>query len=190
MTTSRIVRALLCGASRSIAVALAIVACACSTTKEVVSTTTSSDVQRDSVYITHYDTLRIVERDTFRLQQLEQWHERVMARGLSTLQNPYCVTTAEVDAEGYLRHSLDTRSEASFPVRMIEVERIVRDTIFMQNESESTVNNSTQSVITKKVKKPLSWFVKTQIIALWVIVAVIIIKNWRTIVRVFSGWRI
>ena len=177
-------------ANKVIAVALAIFACACASTKEVVSTTTSADVQRDSIYITHYDTIRIVERDTFRLAQLEQWHDRVMTRGLSTLQNPYCTTTAEVDSDGYLRHTLDTKSEASFPVRIVEVERIVRDTISINTQSSNTTTNSTQSTLIKKVKKPMSWIVKTQIIGFWLLVAGIIIKNRKTIIRVFSGWRI
>lgn len=176
--------------NKVIAVALAIVACACISTKEAVSTATSIEVQRDSVYITHYDTVRIVERDTFRLTQLEQWHDRVMTRGMSTLQNPYCVTTAEVDAEGYLRHTLDTKSEASFPVRLVEAERIVRDTIYADTQSSSTSTSNTLTTTTKKVNKPMSWLVKTQIIGFWLLVAVIIIKNRKTIIRVFSGWRI
>lgn len=177
-------------ANKLIAVALAIFACACASTKEVVSTAISTDVQRDSIYIAHYDTIRIVERDTFRLAQLEQWHERVMTRGMSTLKNPYCITTAEVDSDGYLRHTLDTRSEASFPVRIVEVERIVRDTISANEQSNSTSTSRVQNTLTKKVKKPMSWFVKTQIIGFWLLIAVIIIKHRKTIIRVFSGWRI
>ena len=176
--------------NRIIVIALAIMVCACVSTREVVSTTTSAEMQRDSIYITHYDTIRIVERDTFRLAQLEQWHERVMARGLSALQNPYCTTTAEVDSAGYLHHTLDTRSEASFPVRIVEVERIVRDTISINTQSSNATTNSAQSTLTKKVKKPMSWVVKTQIIGFWLLVAGIIIKNRKTIIRVFSGWRI
>lgn len=177
-------------ANRIVVLALAIMACACASTRDVVSTTTSTEMQRDSVYIIHYDTIRIVERDTFRLAQLEQWHDMVMTRGLSTLQNPYCTTTAEVDSEGYLRHTLDTKSEASFPVRIVEVERIVRDTISINTQSSNTTTNSTQSTLTKKVKKPMPWVVKTQIIGFWLLVAGIIIKNRKTIIRVFSGWRI
>ena len=177
-------------ANKLIAVALAIMACACASTKEVVSTTTSTDVQRDSIYIAHYDTIRIVERDTFRLAQLEQWHDRVMTRGLSTLQNPYCITTAEVDSDGYLRHTLDTKSEASFPVRIVEVERIASDSMYANTQSSNTSTSNTQTTTTKKVKKPMSWFVKTQIIGFWLLVAGIIIKNRKTIIRVFSGWRI
>lgn len=177
-------------ANRIVVLALAIMACACASTREVVSTTTSIEVQRDSVYITHYDTVRIVERDTFRLAQLEQWHERVMTRGLSTLQNPYCVTTAEVDSDGYLHHTLDTKSEASFPVRLVEAERIVRDTIYADTQNSNTSTSNTQTTTTKKVKKSMSWVVKTQIIGFWLLAVGIIIKNRKTIIRVFSGWRI
>lgn len=176
--------------NRIVIILLAIVVCACSSTKEVVSTTTSTDVQRDSIYITHHDTIRIVERDTFRLAQLEQWHERVMTRGVSTLQNPYCITTAEVDDDGYLRHTLDTKSEASFPVRIVEVERIVHDTIYANTQSNNTSTNSSQTTATKKVKKPMSWFVKTQIIGFWLFVAFTIFKHRKIIIRMFTGWRI
>ena len=163
------------------------VLCACAPCKEVVSTSTSV-VQRDSIYITHYDTIRVVERDTLRLMQLQQWHDRVMSRGKSTLANPYCTSTAEVLADGYLEHTLDTRREALLPVRLVEVERVVRDTIFINTSNEASTTEA--SVVIKRVNKPLSWWAKTQIITLWVLVVIIVVKHRKTIIRAFSGWRI
>ena len=75
-------------------------------------------------------------------------------------------------------------------MRLVEVERIVRDTIYADTQNSNTSTSNTQTTTTKKVKKPMSWVVKTQIIGFWLLAAGIIIKNRKTIIRVFSGWRI
>lgn len=173
-----------------IVLAVALLAACCPCREVSTSTSAESVTRRDSVYIAHYDTVRIVERDTMRLAQLEQWHERVMARGESFLENAYCTSRASMGEDGWLTHTLDTKREAMLPVREVESERVIRDTVYIERESANATSNTQATTVIKRVKKPLSLFVKTQIIALWVIVACIVIKHRKVIIRVFSGWRI
>lgn len=138
----------------------------------------------DSTKIVHIDTMRVVVRDTIIVQALEQSSERIETYAQhSTLSNDYCISTADIEADGLLRHSLRTKDSAMLPARVVEVERIVRDTIY-HNASESA-----ERVITRQVKKPLSWVAKTHIIVFWVMTAGIFIRHRKKIIRVFAGWR-
>lgn len=138
----------------------------------------------DSTKIVHIDTMRVVVRDTIIVQKLEQSSERIETYAQhSTLSNDYCTSTADIEADGLLRHSLRTKDSAMLPARVVEVERIVRDTIY-HNTSESA-----ERVITRQVKKPLSWVIKTHIIGFWVMAAGIFIRHRKKIIRVFAGWR-
>lgn len=139
---------------------------------------------RDSTTIVRYDTTKVVVRDTIFVQRLEQSIERIETYAQhSTLSNDYCISIADVEADGLLRHSLRTKDSAMLPARVVEVERIVRDTIY-HNTSESA-----ERVITRQVKKPLSWVVKTHIIGFWVMAVGIYIRHRKKIIRVFAGWR-
>lgn len=138
----------------------------------------------DSTKIVHIDTMRVEVRDTIIVQRLEQSSERIETYAQhSTLSNDYCTSTADIEADGLLRHSLRTKDSAMLPARVVEVERIVRDTIY-RNTSESA-----ERVVTRQVKKPLSWVVKTHIIGFWVMVVGIYIRHRKKIIRVFAGWR-
>ena len=139
---------------------------------------------RDSTTIVRYDTTRVVVRDTIIVQELEQSSERIETYAQhSTLSNDYCISTADIEADGVLRHTLRTKDSAMLPARVVEVERIVRDTIY-HNTSESA-----ERVNTRQVKKPLSWVVKTHIIGFWVMAVGIFIRHRKKIIRVFAGWR-
>lgn len=138
----------------------------------------------DSTKIVHIDTMRVEVRDTIIVQRLEQSSERIETYAQhSTLSNDYCTSTADIEADGLLRHSLRTKDSAMLPARVVEVERIVRDTIY-RNTSESA-----ERVVTRQVKKPLSWVVKTHIIGFWVMAVGIYIRHRKKIIRVFAGWR-
>ena len=138
----------------------------------------------DSAKIVHIDTMRVEVRDTIIVQRLEHSNERIETYAQhSTLSNDYCISTADIEADGLLRHSLRTKDSAMLPARVVEVERIVRDTIY-HNTSESA-----ERVITRQVKKPLSWVVKTHIIGFWVMAIGIYIRHRKKIIRVFAGWR-
>lgn len=139
---------------------------------------------RDSTKIVHIDTMRVVVRDTIIMQKLKQSSERIETYAQhSTLSNDYCISTAEIEADGLLRHTLRTKDSAMLPARAVEAERIVRDTIY-HNTSEGA-----ERVTTRQVKKPLSWVVKTHIIGFWVMVVGIFIRHRKKIIRVFAGWR-
>lgn len=158
---------------------LAVACCPC---REVGATDTA--FLRDSTIYVRYDTTKVVVRDTIIVQRLEQSNERIETYAQhSTLSNDYCITTADIEADGLLRHSLRTKDSAMLPARVVEAERIVRDTIY-HNTSESA-----ESTITRQVKKPLSWVVKTHIIGFWVMAAGIFIRHRKKIIRVFAGWR-
>lgn len=138
----------------------------------------------DSAKIVHIDTMRVEVRDTIIVQSLEHSNERIETyKQSSLLSNKYCITTAVIEGDGKLLHHLYTRDSAMLPARIVEVERIVRDTIY-RNTSESA-----ERVVTRQVKKPLSWVVKTHIIGFWVMAAGIFIRHRKKIIRVFAGWR-
>lgn len=140
---------------------------------------------RDSTIYVRYDTTKVVIRDTIIVQRLEQSSERIETyKQSSLLSNKYCITTAVIEDDGLLHHSLTTKDSAELPSRVVTVERIVRDTIYRER-----VENI-EYVEVKQVKKPLTKFVKAQIISFWVLLAVTIIRLRRTLIRVFSGWRI
>ena len=140
---------------------------------------------RDSTIYVRYDTTKVVIRDTIIVQRLEQSSERIETyKQSSLLSNKYCITTAVIEDDGRLHHSLTTKDSAMLPARVVTVERIVRDTIYRER-----VENTEHAEI-KQVKKPLTKFVKAQIIGFWVLLAVTIIRLRRTLIRVFSGWRI
>lgn len=127
-------------------------------------------VERDSVYINHYDTLRIVERDTMWLERIVQSHDRVMTKAdTSYLENAYCESTASVDTLGILTHTLDTKERAMLPVRYVERERIVRDTIMQYRD---VVRENT---IVKEVRK-VKWYDKA---LRWVCLALFVVVLWQ-----------
>lgn len=136
--------------------------------------TTIVEVQRDSVYITHYDTLRVVERDTMWMQRIEQSHDRVMTKAdTSYLENAYCESTASVDTLGILTHTLDTKEYAMLPVRYIERERVVRDTIYHYKDSTNTTERN-ETIITE-VKK-VAWYDKA---LRWVSLGLLCVVLWQ-----------
>lgn len=139
---------------------------------------------RDTTIYVRYDTTRVTVRDTIIAQRLEQSSERIETyKQHSTLSNDYCISTADIEADGLLRHSLRTKDSAMLPARVVEAERIVRDTI-SHNTSESA-----ERVVAKEGKKPLTKFVKAQIVGFWVLLAITIIRLRRTLIRTFAGWR-
>ena len=139
---------------------------------------------RDSTIYVRYDTTKVVIRDTIIVQRLEQSNERIETyKQSSLLSNKYCITTAVIEDDGLLHHSLTTKDSAELPARVVTVERIVRDTIYRER-----VENI-EYVEVKQVKKPLTRFVKAQIIGFWVFLAITIIRLRRTLIRIFAGWR-
>ena len=158
-------------------------AVACCPCREVGVTDTA--FLRDSTIFVRYDTTKVVVRDTIIVQRLEQSNERIETyKQHSTLSNDYCISTADIEADGLLRHNLTTKDSAMLPARVVEVERIVRDTIFRDR-----VEYAERETI-KEVKKPLSRLVKGYIIGFWVLLAITIIRLRRTLIRTFAGWRI
>lgn len=176
---------------RQLFLVLAVGLAACGPCRHTSTSTSTSVSERDTVYVSHYDTVRIVERDSLLLARLEQYHDKVVTYAQhSELSNAYCTSIADIGEDGRLSHTLDTRDSALIPARIVEVERIERDTFYSNTQSSSTSSSTSQSILTKKVKKPLSWFVRAQIIGFWLLAAGIIIRHRKKIIRVFSGWRI
>ena len=144
-----------------------VVAVACCPCRKAGATTI---VESDSVYITHYDTLRIVERDTMWLERIDQSHDRVMTKAdTSYLENAYCESTASVDTLGILTHTLDTKDRAMLPVRYVERERIVCDTIMQYRDV------ARENTIVKEVRK-VKWYDK---ILRWVCLALFVVVLWQ-----------
>lgn len=170
---------------RTLAILLLVAVVGCCPCREVGVTTTTS--MRDSAYISHHDMLRVIRVDTLRMVHLSQSHDNVETyRRKSYLENDYCTSTAEVDDEGLLTHTLDTKDSAAMHIPKEEVGRIIHDTVYVATSQQST--SATTAI--KRGKKPLGLFAKTQIVGFWLLVTYIIIKNRKTIIRLFTGWRI
>lgn len=137
----------------------------------------------DTTKVVHVDTTHVIIRDTTTLQRLLQSRDRVVGVRESHLENDYCTSDAVVNGDGSLTHTLDTKDSAMLPARVVEVERIVCDTIFRDRVEY------VERVITKQVKKPLSKLVKAHIIGFWVMAVGIFIRHRKKIIRVFAGWR-
>lgn len=174
-------------------IVVCVAAVACCPCKKIGATQTVSDVERirDSVYVHHYDTVRVVERDTLRLAPINQWHESVSLKAsYSYLENEYCTTRASMNELGILTHTLNTRPSAMLPVRLVEVTQVERDSAYVSQATASETATTSEQLIERKVKKPLSWFVKTQIAGFWIFVAIALIKYGKVIIKFVSGWRI
>lgn len=170
---------------RALAIVLLVAVVGCCPCREVGVTTATS--MRDSAYTSHHDVLRIIRIDTLRMVRLLQSHDNVETnRRKSYLENDYCTSTAEVDNEGLLTHTLDTKDSAAMPIPKEVDERIIHDTVYVATAQQST----SATTATKRVKKPLGWFAQTQIVGFWLLLTLIIIKNRKTIIRLFTGWRI
>lgn len=165
-----------------------VVAVACCPCRKAGATTIVDKVERDSTYINHYDTLRIVERDTMWMARIEQSHDRVMVKAShSYLENAYCTSSADVSEEGILTHTLDTRDSALLPVRVIHRDRVVRDTIFRYRD-KTNVSESNHTII-KEVKK-VAWYDKALRIISAALFIIVLWQNRKRIIQIISLWRI
>lgn len=172
-------------------IVVCVAAVACCPCRKAGVTQSVSEVERvrDSVYVYHYDTLRVVERDTLRHTPINQWHESVSLKAShSYLENEYCTTTASVSELGILTHRLDTRDSATLPVRLVEVRKVERDTIYMSLATASESSSEIERIVERKA--PLSWFVKAQIAGFWIFVAIALVKCGKVIIKYVSGLRI
>lgn len=133
----------------------ALLASACGTTKIV----SGQDTRRDSVRV-EYRTERIERIDTVYIE-LPQAAERVVTKDtLSRLENDYAVSEAAIDTEGHLHHSLETkRRKVPVPVTATTERR------------DSIIYRDRDVYVEKPVEvvRPLSKFVKGQIIGFWVL---------------------
>lgn len=173
---------------RLIYIVVCVAAVACCPCRKVGTTASVIESVRDSVYVQRIDTLRVVERDTIHLAPINQWHNSVsLAASYSFLENEYCTSSASVDSVGVLTHTLDTRDSATMPVRIREVYKLVVDSVYVSKDAEA---QSTQVATIEHRVKHVTWWQRTQIVALWVLVAAIVIKYRKVIIKVISGWRI
>lgn len=141
-------------------------------------------IERDSTYVVRHDTVHIVERETIALRPLLPSHDYIITQEqYSRLDNAYCVSTAEIDTEGLLRHSLDTKDSALMPVRTVRVEHIVRDTVVRWR-----TNNRTEVKVKEVVRS--AWYDKA---LRWVslgLFAIVIWQNRKWIGKLIGLWRI
>lgn len=174
---------------RLIYIVVCVAAVACCPCRKI-GATASVDIEhvRDSVYVQHVDTLRVVERDTLYLAPINQWHNSVtLASSYSFLENEYCTSRASIDSMGILTHTLDTRDSATLPVRIREVYKLVVDSVTTSNEA--TAQSASTTTIERRVKH-ITWWQRTQIVGFWLLAAAIVVKYRKVIIKLFTGWRI
>lgn len=171
-----------------------VVAVACCPCRQAGVATAVSD--RDNTYHSHHDIVRITIRDTMILQPLAQFHNSQAipladaANGASIrpassfLENDYCTSTAEVDENGILRHTLDTRDSAMLPRQEVTSEREMRDTLRKDREVAAS------TTIAREVRK-VTWWQRTQIVALWSLLGILAIayrKKILSLVKRILPW--
>ena len=174
---------------RIIYIVVCVAAVACCPCRKI-GATASVDIEhvRDSVYVHHIDTLRVVERDTLYLAPINQWHNSVtLASSYSFLENEYCTSRASIDSMGILTHTLDTRDSATLPVRIRELYNFVADSVATSNEATS--QSASTTTIERRVKH-ITWWQRTQIVGFWLLAAAIVVKYRKVIIKLFTGWRI
>lgn len=141
-------------------------------------------IERDSIYVVRHDTVHIVERETIALRPLIPSHDHIITREqFSRLDNTYCTSTAEIDTEGLLRHTLDTKDSALMPVRVQRVEHIVRDTVVRWR-----TNNRAEVKVKEVVRS--AWYDKALRWASLGLFAIVIWQNRRWIGKLIGLWRI
>ena len=173
---------------RLIYIVVCVAAVACCPCRKVGTTASVIESVRDSVYVHHIDTLRVVERDTLYLAPINQWHNSVtLASSYSFLENEYCTSRASVDSVGVLTHTLDTRDSATMPVRIREVYKLVVDSVYVSKDAEA---QSTQVTTIERRVKHITWWQRTQIVGFWLLAAAIVVKYRKVIIKLFTGWRI
>lgn len=141
-------------------------------------------IERDSTYAVRHDTVHIVERETIALRPLMPSHDYIITQEqYSQLDNAYCVSTAEIDTEGLLRHTLDTKDSALMPVRVQRVEHIVRDTVVRWRTNNNTVVKVKEVVRSAWYDKALRW------VSLGLF-AIVVWQNRKRIGKLIGLWRI
>lgn len=140
--------------------------------------------QADTAYVAHHDVVRIIVRDTVRMQPLAPSHDKVVTKALhSELSNAYCVSIADIDGEGYLTHTLDTRDSAMLPVREMTRDSIIRDTLIRYRTRVETR--------VKEVRvKVVPWWVKPLGIIAAALAVIVLWQNRRRIITLIRLWRI
>ena len=173
---------------RLVYIVVCVAAVACCPCRKVGTTASVIEHVRDSVYVQHIDTLRVVERDTIHLAPINQWHNSVsLAASYSFLENEYCTSSASVDSVGVLTHTLDTRDSATMPVRIREIYKLVVDSVYVSKDAEA---QSTQVTTIERRVKHVTWWQRTQIVGFWLLAAAIVVKYRKVIIKLFTGWRI
>ena len=153
---------------------LALFLAGCATSRKVSSNMEEVTIERDSIYISHIDTICIIKRDTVYRDRIIQSHDKVATiERKSYLENEYCTSSARIDTMGMLFHTLDTRDSAMLPRRIEYRTRYVSDTMYIAREDKH--DKRTDKVQTVEVKHT-TWWQKTQIIALWTLLGILAIK--------------
>lgn len=169
---------------------ISIILTACCPCRKMTVTTSLSEVtnHRDSVFVSHIDTTRVVVRDTVRMMPINQSRDKVVIMATSSyLENEYCTSRANIDELGILTHTLDTRDSASLPVRLIEVTSVSSDLSSHNSKHADTITTDTVEV---RQVNYVTWWQRTQIIGFWALIAVLAIKYRKVIFKVIAGWRI
>ena len=139
-------------------------------------------IERDSIYVVRHDTVHIVERETIALRPLIPSHDHIITREqFSRLDNTYCTSTAEIDTEGLLRHTLDTKDSALMPVRVQRVEHIVRDTVVRWR-----TNNRAEVKVKEVVRS--AWYDKALRWASLGLFAIVIWQNRKLFIKFLKLW--
>ncbi len=138
-----------------LAVVFCVIATSCGTCGKAVHTKTDTTIEKIKVKeVTNYI------RDTVEIR-VPRITERVVIKDTTShLENAFAQSDASIDTAGFLHHSLQTKST---PVKVeIKTKEVRKDSIIYRDR----VRVEKVPII---VKKPLSWWSKTQQVGFWVL---------------------
>ena len=141
------------------------------------------DQQRDSVYVSARDTVRIVVWDSMTRRPLPTERsetERVQAIATSSTAT---ASRRRVDTAGVLSHTLCTRDSALLPMRVVYRDRTHTDTVYLDRWRD---RDRTQTVDRVVERRYVSWWQRVQIAGFWVLLAALAWRNRRRLIGAFG----
>lgn len=147
-------------------------------------------VVNDSTYISRIERERIniewrleyqplphtKQRDNFYIKPVSAEDLPKIEPRRSELRNDYSISIVEIDEDGNYTHTLETTDSAMVMTRYITEQRATIDSLLNRKRESKT--------IVKEVRK-VTWWEKTQIYTLWLLLAILAIRYRKELIKIF-----
>lgn len=146
-----------------LAISVILILCSCGASRH-----TPVVEYRDSIRVEYRDRVIV---DTAYYEVVREIEKNVTRDTASHLENTYAKSDAVV-RDGVLYHSLESKPQRIPVPHFI----IVRDTVIVEKISE-------QGTVTEYIEKELTWWQRFRLDGFWVLLAALIITNYKTILK-------